>query len=90
MIVCLLSQVLLSSVEVSLIVSQFLTTLGLDWDPKEFESISSAIGSYRFATFLAVVETKYAVGVEAGAREEAVQDLYRCFLNDVIKKVDLL
>ncbi|XP_015110154.1 differentially expressed in FDCP 6 homolog [Diachasma alloeum] len=80
--------VTMHSEEVAHVASQLVTSLGLRWDSLDFSALSAAIGSYRFPTFLAVLESKYSGGgaVDDVALTEAIDDLYRVYVEDVIKK----
>ncbi|XP_012265997.2 differentially expressed in FDCP 6 homolog [Athalia rosae] len=80
------------SSEVAQIASQLVTSLGLHWDATDFAELSAALTSFRFPTFLAVLETKYSGGgtLDSAAVSEAIDDLYQIYVNDVIKKGYLL
>ncbi|XP_049776225.1 differentially expressed in FDCP 6 homolog [Schistocerca cancellata] len=81
-------QVLLHTSECASVASQFVTSLGLQWDASDFESLAAVIGSFRFPTFLAIMETKYsgAGKTDQAGVEEAVHEMYQTFLYDVLKK----
>ncbi|XP_066998355.1 differentially expressed in FDCP 6 homolog isoform X2 [Anabrus simplex] len=85
-------QVLLHASEVGSIVSQLVTSLGLEWDSADFESLANIIGAFRFPTFLALLESKYtsAGSVDKGGLEEVVEEMYQTYLLDVLKKGYLL
>ena len=78
--------------EVGKIVSEIVNSVGLEWDAVEFESLSSSIGAFRFGSFLTLVETKYFGdgSVETDGLVEAVHEIFRTYLQDVLKKVSLL
>lgn len=73
--------------EVGNVASQFVSSLGLDWDKEDFSGLSSVIGSFKFPIFLAVLESKYAQNVDEGGLIEAIQEIYDIFIKDVLKKV---
>lgn len=77
-----------NSDEVARIASQFVTSLGLNWDPLDFSALAAAIGNFRFPTFLAVLESKYSGcgTVDPAALTEAIDDMYQTYVEDVLKK----
>ncbi|XP_015597393.1 differentially expressed in FDCP 6 homolog [Cephus cinctus] len=74
--------------ELAQVASQLVTSLGLNWDANDFSALSAAIGTFRFPTFLAVLESKYSGGgaLDTAALTEAIDDLHQIYVNDVIKK----
>lgn len=85
-------QVLMHWSEVGKIISEIVSSVGLEWDAAEFESLSSSVRAFRFISFLALVETKYfgSDSVEIDGLVEAVQEIFRTYLQDVLKKVSYL
>jgi hypothetical protein len=70
------------------VASLFVSSLGREWEGRGFEELAAALKSeFRFAVFLAVLEGRYAAGVEPAALREAVKEVYDVFVDDVIKKV---
>jgi hypothetical protein len=68
--------------------SLFVNSVGKQWEGKGFNDLAAALKSeFKFSVFLAVLEGRYATGVEAAALKEAVQEVYDVFIDDVIKKV---
>ncbi|XP_014212272.1 switch-associated protein 70 isoform X2 [Copidosoma floridanum] len=80
--------VTMHSDELSRVASQLVTSLGLHWDAEDFAALSSSIGRFRFAIFLAVLESKYSGGSSSDidGLTEAIDDLYETYVEDVIKK----
>ncbi|XP_011506408.1 PREDICTED: switch-associated protein 70-like [Ceratosolen solmsi marchali] len=80
--------VTMHSDEVAQVASQLVTSLGLCWDATDFSALSAAIGTFRFPTFLAVLESKYSGGgsLDIDGLTEAIDDLYQTYVEDVIKK----
>ncbi|KAL7303628.1 hypothetical protein TKK_0003774 [Trichogramma kaykai] len=80
--------VTMHSDEVARIASQLASSLGLCWDPADFNALSAAIGTFRFSTFLAVLESKYSGdgNLDIDGVIEAIEDLYQTYVEDVIKK----
>ncbi|XP_026271373.1 differentially expressed in FDCP 6-like [Frankliniella occidentalis] len=85
-------QVLMHSSEVGKVVSEIVYSVGLEWDAGEFEILSSSVRAFRFSTFLALIETKYFGDgcVEIDGLVEAVQEIFRTYLQDVLKKGTLM
>jgi hypothetical protein len=76
--------------EMSRVSSLFVNSVGKQWEGKGFNDLAAALKSeFKFSVFLAVLEGRYATGVEAAALKEAVQEVYDVFIDDVIKKVSL-
>ena len=75
--------------EVEHAVYQFVSSLGrgAEWDPEEFDSVASVIPAFKFAIFLTVLESKYAIDVDEGGLRESIKDVHDFYLLDVIKKV---
>jgi hypothetical protein len=81
-------KVVLHSLEMSRVSSLFVNSVGKQWEGKGFNDLAAALKSeFKFSVFLAVLEGRYATGVEAAALKEAVQEVYDVFIDDVIKKV---
>ena len=79
------------SSEMGRVSSLFVSSLGREWEGRGFEELAAALKSeFRFPVFLAVLEGRYAAGVEAAALKEAVNEIYHVFVEDVIKKVHYL
>ncbi|KYQ50930.1 Differentially expressed in FDCP 6 like protein [Trachymyrmex zeteki] len=74
--------------EVARIASHLVMSLGLQWDAADFLALSAAIGTFRFPTFLAVLESKYSGGntLDIMALSEAIDDLYQIYIENVVKK----
>ncbi|KAG5345681.1 DEFI6 protein, partial [Acromyrmex heyeri] len=74
--------------EVARIASHLVMSLGLQWDAADFSALSAAIGTFRFPTFLAVLESKYSGGntLDIMALSEAIDDLYQIYIENVVKK----
>lgn len=85
-------QVLMHSSEVGKIVSEMVNSVGLEWDAIEFEHLSSSVKAFRFGSFLALIETKYFGdgSVETDGVVEAVREIFRTYLQDVLKKGTLM
>lgn len=85
-------QVLMHFSEVGKIISEMRSSLGLEWDAFEFENMASSVKAFRFASFLALVETRYLgdESVEIDGLVEAVQEIFRTYLQDVLKKGTLM
>lgn len=85
-------QVLMHSSEVGKIVSEMVNSVGLEWDAIEFEHLSSSVKAFRFGSFLALIETKYFGdgNVETDGVVEAVREIFRTYLQDVLKKGTLM
>ncbi|KAJ1531616.1 hypothetical protein ONE63_000288 [Megalurothrips usitatus] len=85
-------QVLMHSSEVGKVVSEIVNSVGLEWDSIEFDNLSSSVKAFRFSSFLALVETKYFGdgSVETDGLVEAVQEIFRTYLQDVLKKGTLM
>lgn len=77
------------SSEVGKVVSEIVNSVGLEWDAIEFENLSSSVKAFRFGSFLALIETKYFGdgSVETDGLVEAVREIFRTYLQDVLKKV---
>ncbi|KAJ8679914.1 hypothetical protein QAD02_015701 [Eretmocerus hayati] len=80
--------VTMHSDEVARVASQLVISLGLSWDATDFSALATAIGTFRFPTFLAVLESKYSGGgsLDIDGIAEAIDDLYQTYVEDVIKK----
>ncbi|XP_047358027.1 differentially expressed in FDCP 6-like isoform X1 [Vespa velutina] len=74
--------------EVAQVASHLVTSLGLQWDAADFAALSAAIGTFRFPTFLAVLESKYSGGrtLDNIALTEAIDDLHQIYIENVVKK----
>lgn len=74
--------------EVARIASHLVMSLGLQWDAADFSALSAAIGTFRFPTFLALLESKYSGGntLDTMALTEAIDDLYQIYIENVVKK----
>ncbi|XP_034240120.1 switch-associated protein 70-like [Thrips palmi] len=85
-------QVLMHSAEVGKVVSEIVNSVGLEWDAIEFENLSSSVKAFRFGSFLALIETKYFGdgSVETDGLVEAVREIFRTYLQDVLKKGTLM
>ncbi|KAF7995151.1 hypothetical protein HCN44_004623 [Aphidius gifuensis] len=82
--------VTMHSDEVAKIASHIVSSVGLEWDSVDFTLLSSSIGgTFKFSTFLAVLESKYCGDnneINNIAITESIQDLYQIYIEDVLKK----
>ena len=93
-----LLKVLLHVSEASSVACQLASAVGMDENEASLSGFESIIGvtAFRFSTFLAVLEAKCTRGLhdnnslEQDGIEEAISDMYRTYLYDVIKKGPLL
>jgi len=71
------------------LISEFVISLGLEWDADDYENLSNSIGAFRFSSFLALIESKYCSGdkIDTDGIVEAVHEIFRTYIQDVLKTV---
>lgn len=80
-------QVLLHPSEASMVAHTLATSLGCAWDEEDFTNLSTCIGSFRLAPFIAVLESKCINNVgDPEAIAEAITEIHQSIVEDVIKK----
>ena len=77
-------QVVMNAGEVDYVASKFVQALGRVWDSADFQQLAEIIHHFKFAIFLAFLETRYAQDVETEALREAVADVYDLVVEDVL------
>ena len=80
----LAQQVVMNAGEVDYVASKFVQALGRVWDSADFKQLAEIIHHFKFAIFLAFLETRYAQDVETEALREAVADVYALVVEDVL------
>lgn len=80
-------QVTLNLVEVREVTKYLVTSLGREWDVKDFHQLATVISTFTFPVFLTFLEGRYAQDTEAPALERAVRDLYRHFVEQILNYV---
>uniref|UniRef100_A0A6P7G0Y8 Switch-associated protein 70-like n=1 Tax=Diabrotica virgifera virgifera TaxID=50390 RepID=A0A6P7G0Y8_DIAVI len=80
-------QVLLHPSEVCNIAQSIASSLGCYFDEEDFTSLSISMGNFRFAPFIAVLESRCLNEIsDTVALEESVNNIYQKIVEDVIKK----
>ncbi|KAK4319643.1 hypothetical protein Pmani_009427 [Petrolisthes manimaculis] len=79
-----LLQVTLTLVEVREATKYLVTSLGREWDVKDFHQLATVISTFTFPIFLTFLEGRYAQDTEAPALERAVKELYRHFVEQIL------
>ncbi|KAF0289682.1 Differentially expressed in FDCP 6 [Amphibalanus amphitrite] len=80
----LAQQVVMNAGEVDYVASKFVQALGRVWDSADFKQLAEIIHHFKFAIFLAFLETRYAQDVEIEALREAVSEVYDLVVEDVL------
>ncbi|KAL0274595.1 UNVERIFIED_CONTAM: hypothetical protein PYX00_002691 [Menopon gallinae] len=83
-------QVVMHTSEVGRLSEDLANSLGLEWDAEDFESITKVTSAFRFPLFIAFLEGRFSRVVEPEPFQEAVVEMYRTLIHDVIKKGHLL
>ncbi|XP_053635724.2 differentially expressed in FDCP 6-like isoform X1 [Cherax quadricarinatus] len=81
-----LLQVTLNIVEVREVTRQLITSLGREWDIRDFTQLATSISCFTFPVFLAFLEGRYAQDTESPALEKAVDEVYKNFVEQVLKQ----
>lgn len=75
--------------EVGKLCSDLASSVGLEWEAEDCESVFAVTESFKFPLFLAFIDGRLGRIVAAEALQEAVAEVYHTHIHDVIKKGSL-
>nr|XP_045614254.1 differentially expressed in FDCP 6-like [Procambarus clarkii] len=81
-----LLEVTLNIVEVREVTRHLITSLGREWDARDFTQLATSILYFTFPVFLAFLEGRYAQDTESAALERAVEEVYKKFVEQILKQ----
>lgn len=87
---CNVFQVTMSIVEVREVTKQLVIQLGREWDAKDFNQLATVITSFTFPVFLTFLEGRYIQDTETPAINQAVDEIYGSFVDQIMKRVSTL
>ena len=63
------------------------TSLGREWDVRDFNQLATVISHFTFPVFITFLEGRYIQDTELTALENAVDDVYGNFVQQILKHV---
>ena len=75
--------------EVREVTRSLVTSLGREWDVRDFNQLATVISHFTFPVFITFLEGRYIQDTETTALENAVNDVYDTFVQQVLKRVSL-
>lgn len=77
----------MSIVEVREVTKQLVIHLGREWDARDFNQLATVITSFTFPVFLTFLEGRYIQDTEGPATNQAVDEIYGFFVDQILKRV---
>ncbi|KAK8398950.1 hypothetical protein O3P69_004214 [Scylla paramamosain] len=81
-----LLQVSLNVGEVREVTRNLVTSLGREWDVRDFNQLATVISHFTFPVFITFLEGRYIQDTEPTALESAVDDVYDNFVQQILKR----
>ncbi|KAK7072753.1 hypothetical protein SK128_010463 [Halocaridina rubra] len=81
-----LLQVSLNANEMSEVTKNLVIALGKEWDSHDFHQLAAVISCFTFPVFLTFLEGRYAQDTESPALQQAVDDIFSVFVEQVLKR----
>lgn len=80
-------QVSLNTGEVREVTRQLVISLGREWDARDFNQLAAVISHFTFPVFITFLEGRYAQDTESTALDNAVNEIYGSFVDQILKHV---
>lgn len=77
----------LNTGEVREITRQLVISLGREWDARDFNQLAAVISHFTFPVFITFLEGRYAQDTESTALDNAVNEIYGSFVEQILKHV---
>lgn len=84
---CRRPQVSLSPGEVREVTRYLVLSLGREWDARDFNQLAAVISHFTFPVFITFLEGRYAQDTEPAALDNAVDEIYGNFVEQILKHV---
>lgn len=84
---CHCPQVSLNTGEVREVTRQLVISLGREWDVRDFNQLAAVISHFTFPVFITFLEGRYAQDTESTALDNAVNEIYGNFVDQILKHV---
>lgn len=75
--------------EVREVTRHLVVSLGREWDARDFNQLAAVISHFTFPVFITFLEGRYAQDTESTALDNAVDEVYGNFLEQILKHVSL-